>query len=58
MSGNAREWVHDDRGTDGHEIRGGSYTNVEDGRTCAFDWTVGGDGFAFPDTGFRCCYYE
>jgi hypothetical protein len=40
-----------------HEIRGGSYNNIEPGRTCGFDFTVGNEAFSFPNTGFRCCLY-
>ncbi len=58
MSGNVKEWTATQSGsTTVHEIRGGSYNNVEDGRTCGFDFTVGGSTFSFPNTGFRCCYY-
>ncbi|MBO6934786.1 MAG: SUMF1/EgtB/PvdO family nonheme iron enzyme [Deltaproteobacteria bacterium] len=58
MSGNVKEWTNTERGSsDIHSIRGGSYNNVEDGRTCTFDFTVGDDAFAFVNTGFRCCFY-
>jgi len=60
LSGNVKEWTNDTRMsgmTTVHEIRGGSYNNVEAGRTCSFNFTVGDDLFAFPNTGFRCCLY-
>jgi len=57
LSGNVKEWTETARGTGFHAIRGGSYTNVEAGRTCQFAFTVGSDTFRFPNTGFRCCYY-
>jgi hypothetical protein len=58
MSGNVKEWTATERGSaDVHSIRGGSYNNVEGGRTCGFDFTVGDENFAFVNTGFRCCYY-
>ncbi len=58
MSGNVKEWTNTERGSsDIHSIRGGSYNNVEGGRTCQFDFTVGDENFAFVNTGFRCCYY-
>jgi hypothetical protein len=40
-----------------HEIRGGSYNDVEAGRTCGFDFEIGPNTFRFPTTGFRCCRY-
>jgi hypothetical protein len=57
LSGNVKEWTATATGTGIHEIRGGSYNNVEGGRTCQFDFTVGDPNFAFPNTGFRCCRY-
>ena len=58
MSGNVKEWTNTQRGsTDVHSIRGGSYNNVEGGRSCQFDFTVGDENFAFVNTGFRCCFY-
>jgi formylglycine-generating enzyme required for sulfatase activity len=58
LSGNVKEWTSTERGSvDVHAIRGGSYNNVEDGRTCGFDFTVGNEAFAFVNTGFRCCRY-
>jgi hypothetical protein len=59
MSGNVKEWTNTQAGSPSvHEIRGGAYNNIEAGRTCDFDFTVGDNSFAFPHTGFRCCYYE
>jgi hypothetical protein len=52
-----KEWTYTEVATGVHEIRGGSYNNVEAGRTCTFDFTTGGPTFAFPTTGFRCCRY-
>ena len=57
LSGNVKEWTYTEAATDIHEIRGGSYNNVEPGRTCTFDFTTGDLNFAFPNTGFRCCRY-
>ncbi len=59
MSGNVKEWTATETspGSGIHQIRGGSYTNVEAGRTCSFSYTVGDASLAFPNTGFRCCYY-
>src|SRR5262249_25622165 len=59
MSGNAKEWTNTETsaGSGIHYIRGGSYNNVEAGRTCDFNFTVAGPTFAFPNTGFRCCNY-
>jgi formylglycine-generating enzyme required for sulfatase activity len=57
LSGNVKEWTATATATGIHEIRGGSYNNVERGRTCQFDFTVGDSNFAFPNTGFRCCFY-
>lgn len=57
LSGNVKEWTSTERGSSNiHAIRGGSYNNVEDGRTCQFDFTVGNEVFAFVNTGFRCCH--
>lgn len=58
LSGNVKEWTNTSRGSDLHELRGGGYSNIEAGRTCDFDYTVGDSEFAFPNTGFRCCFYE
>ncbi|MEM9187558.1 MAG: MopE-related protein [Myxococcota bacterium] len=58
MSGNVREWTDTLAGAGRHEIRGGGFTNIEAGRTCAFDFTVADNSFSFPNVGFRCCYYE
>jgi formylglycine-generating enzyme required for sulfatase activity len=57
LSGNAREWTNTTRGTDIYELRGGSFNNVEAGRTCEFDFTVADQTFRHPNTGFRCCFY-
>jgi len=57
LSGNVKEWTNTSPAAGVHEIRGGAYNNVEPGRTCTFDFTVGDNSFAFPNTGFRCCYY-
>ncbi|GAB5543608.1 MAG: hypothetical protein SangKO_033680 [Sandaracinaceae bacterium] len=57
LSGNVKEWTNTAPAAGVHEIRGGSYNNVEPGRTCQFDFTVGDNSFAFPNTGFRCCRY-
>ncbi len=60
LSGNVKEWTNTvpPASTGVHYIRGGSYNNVEAGRTCQFDFPVAANNFAFPNTGFRCCYYE
>ncbi|HJL17534.1 MAG TPA: MopE-related protein [Sandaracinaceae bacterium LLY-WYZ-13_1] len=57
LSGNVKEWTNTETAPDIHEIRGGAYNNVEPGRMCRFDFTVGDENFAFPNTGFRCCHY-
>jgi hypothetical protein len=57
LSGNAREWTYTAVAAGVHEIRGGSYTNIEPGRSCQFDFTAAGSTFSFPNTGFRCCNY-
>ncbi len=58
LSGNAREWTNTQTiSSSVHQIRGGSYNNVEPGRTCQFDFTAGDNSFAVPNTGFRCCFY-
>ena len=59
LSGNVKEWTATEApgSPDVHQIRGGAYNNIEDGRTCDFDFTLGDDSFAFPNTGFRCCHY-
>jgi hypothetical protein len=60
LSGNVKEWTNTvpPAASGVHYIRGGSYNNLEAGRTCQFDFPVAADNFAFPNTGFRCCYYE
>lgn len=57
LSGNVKEWTYTSPATGLHEQRGGSYNNLEAGRSCEFNFTVGGSSFRFPTTGFRCCYY-
>ncbi len=57
MSGNAREWTATAQAPGIYELRGGAYTNIEDGRRCSFAFAAAGDTFAHPNTGFRCCYY-
>ncbi len=57
LSGNAREWTNTSRGAGIYELRGGSYTNIEAGRACDFDFAVANATFSHPNTGFRCCYY-
>jgi hypothetical protein len=57
MSGNLKEWTQTSPSANIYEVRGGSFNNVENGRTCAFNFTVGNTSFRFPTTGFRCCYY-
>jgi hypothetical protein len=56
-SGNVKEWTQTSQRVNVYEIRGGSYNNIENARTCAFNFTVGDTSFRFPTTGFRCCYY-
>jgi len=58
LSGNVKEWTDTEVVPGVYRIRGGSYNNLEAGRTCTFDFTVGDASFAFPNTGFRCCYYD
>jgi hypothetical protein len=57
LSGNVKEWTNTSTSAGAFQIRGGSYNNVEIGRTCQFDFTVGSSAFRFPNTGFRCCNY-
>jgi subtilisin-like proprotein convertase family protein len=57
MSGNAKEWTATEPETGLYEIRGGGYSNIEGGRKCAYDFTVGDANFSFQNTGFRCCHY-
>ncbi len=57
LSGNLQEWTNTAQGTNIYEIRGGSYNDLESGRTCDFNFTVGANTFRFPNTGFRCCWY-
>ena len=57
LSGNLKEWTFTSQGTNIYEQRGGSYNNLEAGRACDFNFTVGSTAFRFPTTGFRCCYY-
>ena len=57
LSGNVKEWTNTAVSSGVHVIRGGSYNNIEPGRTCQFDFTVGDNNFSFPNTGFRCCNY-
>ena len=57
LSGNLQEWTNTAQGSGIYEIRGGSYNDLENGRTCDFNFVVGNTSFRFPNTGFRCCYY-
>jgi hypothetical protein len=57
LSGNLKEWTYTAQGSGIYELRGGSFNNLETGRTCDFDFSVGDTSFRFPTTGFRCCYY-
>jgi hypothetical protein len=59
MSGNAREWTATETsaGSGFYFMRGGSYNNIEPGRTCSFDFAAAAPTFAFTNTGFRCCFY-
>ena len=57
LSGNMQEWTNTAQGSGIYEIRGGSYNDVENGRTCDFNFVVGNTSFRFPNTGFRCCNY-
>ena len=57
LSGNVQEWTNTQVSTNVYAIRGGSYNDIEIGRTCAFDFEVGSTSFRFPTTGFRCCNY-
>jgi hypothetical protein len=59
-SGNVKEWSATPRVTGGttyYEIRGGASNNSSLGLACAFNFTVAAPTFAFPNLGFRCCYY-
>lgn len=59
MSGNAREWTSTETsmGSGIYLMRGGSFNNIEPGRTCSFDFAAAAPSFAFTNTGFRCCFY-
>jgi hypothetical protein len=63
LSGNLKEWTNTSHVTTDtppvtvYELRGGSYNNVEQGRACDFNFTVGDGSFRFPNAGFRCCFY-
>ena len=57
MSGNVKEWTNTAVAPGVYQLRGGSYNNIEAGRTCDFDFTVSAQDFAFPNTGFRGCWY-
>ena len=57
MSGNAKEWTSTAVGSGIYGIRGGSYTNIEQGRQCDFDFVAAAQTFSHINTGFRCCYY-
>ena len=59
MSGNVKEWTSTPAFgvADAFQQRGGAYTSIEAGRSCDYDFTVANRNFAFPNTGFRCCYY-
>ncbi len=59
MSGNAREWTSTETsmGSGFYLMRGGSFNNIEPGRTCSFDFAAAAPSFAFTNTGFRCCFY-
>jgi len=57
LSGNVREWTNTSVAAGVYELRGGSFTSIEDGRQCGFDFAVAAQDFAHPGTGFRCCNY-
>ena len=57
MSGNLKEWTATSPTAGNYELRGGSYNNLESGRTCEFNFTVGSTGSRLPNVGFRCCFY-
>jgi subtilisin-like proprotein convertase family protein len=52
-----KEWTQSQPANGLFQIRGGSFNNVEFGRRCVYDFTVGDEVFSFNNTGFRCCYY-
>jgi hypothetical protein len=54
LTGNAKEFTSA-RSPGVNPLRGGSYDNISSGTTCTFSFTAVGDGFAFGNTGFRCC---
>jgi len=56
LSGNAREWTSTTRRPGVRELRGGSYTSIEDGRRCGFSFAAAAETFSHPTTGFRCCH--
>ncbi|HEX7479503.1 MAG TPA: MopE-related protein [Polyangiales bacterium] len=57
MTGNVKEWTNTQQGNGLFELRGGSYNNIEPGRTCTFNFAVGDQAFQFANAGFRCCNY-
>jgi hypothetical protein len=56
LSGNVREWTSTLRAPGVYELRGGSFTQVEESRRCGFSFAAAGETFAHPSTGFRCCH--
>jgi hypothetical protein len=58
LSGNLKEWTSDLRlagPPPAYEIRGGSFDNIAEGLTCAFDFVVDDADGLNPNRGFRCC---
>ncbi|MCX5741333.1 MAG: MopE-related protein [Proteobacteria bacterium] len=54
MSGNVKEWTKA-RAAGQNPIRGGASNTEVGGLACDLDFTLGDDGFFFPNVGFRCC---
>jgi hypothetical protein len=62
LSGNAKEWIDDERGTSDppeslpiYVLRGGSYQSPERGLTCQTDLSRATSDTSLPSVGFRCC---
>ncbi len=61
MSGNAKEWTDDLRGTAGmpprevYGVRGGAYDSLPQGLPCSFTFPSETVDYLFPNLGFRCC---
>lgn len=58
LSGNVKEWTASETSTTGvYYIRGGSYTELEEGRACGYGFVSAASDYAYQNLGFRCCKY-